>query len=711
MALTELLALNLYGPFNLGTSTFDVSASSFTGLGTGTILSGGTINAPGGVSVGGAEVFRAGGAVNGALALAAGGTLTVTGPLTIGDADRADGIFSGGRILVNNHTLTLLDLDEAVLGSSTVLGTASADGTLNAPAGVLLEAGRNLSGRGTINTSAGEFRNDGRVAATGPGLIFNDLVTGKGRFSGDITFNGGTDFGNSPARIVMTGNTVFGASNAHLAEIGGIVAGKDYDQLDISGTATLGGVLNVSLIHLGAGNAPMVGDRYEIIKAAGGITGTFSSVSLPALADGQEWNVIYESHAVVLTVTPTATVGVDAFVLNYSANSVAISLAVNGGVSHFIGTLPLSGSVRIPGLSANDSVTVIGTPGNDEFSLTNTGIRINNTPLIVNSAVSLTLAGGSGDDLYRIVADVPRGTITLNDTGGYDTLTFAPSTVGVTVDLSNPYLQFVNQHISLILSSADSFEALRGGQENDVLTGNALDNLIAGHDGDDILNGLGGNDTLIGGNGDDVYVMSPASAAEVDTLIELNNAGNDTIDFSALTDDVTIALNIATLQAVHTNRAIQLSSAGTFENVAGGSGNDVLTGNWLANILIGNGGNDRLLGGHGRDILIGGDGADILNGGADDDILISGSTSYDALFADLNVLKTEWLSSDSYAARVENLRSGVGTPTRSLTAGVTVLPHQSPRNRLIGFTGDDWFLGEFDDLFSDRLLTEELDTL
>ena len=55
------------------------------------------------------------------------------------------------------------------------------------------------------------------------------------------------------------------------------------------------------------------------------------------------------------------------------------------------------------------------------------------------------------------------------------------------------------------------------------------------------------------------------------------------------------------------------SSAGfvvNIENVIGGSGNDVLVGNRVANALSGGSGDDRLDGGAGADVLAGGQGAD-----------------------------------------------------------------------------------------------------
>jgi Ca2+-binding RTX toxin-like protein len=60
------------------------------------------------------------------------------------------------------------------------------------------------------------------------------------------------------------------------------------------------------------------------------------------------------------------------------------------------------------------------------------------------------------------------------------------------------------------------------------------------------------------------------------------------------------------------------------ENVVGGSGNDVLTGDAGANVLDGGLGNDTLNGGGGADTLIGGAGNDSMTGGAGNDTFVFG---------------------------------------------------------------------------------------
>src|SRR5262249_26774826 len=58
------------------------------------------------------------------------------------------------------------------------------------------------------------------------------------------------------------------------------------------------------------------------------------------------------------------------------------------------------------------------------------------------------------------------------------------------------------------------------------------------------------------------------------------------------------------------------------ENAIGGSGNDSICGNAIANRLDGRGGNDTLLGGLGNDILVGDLGSDVVYGGGDADTVV-----------------------------------------------------------------------------------------
>ena len=136
-----------------------------------------------------------------------------------------------------------------------------------------------------------------------------------------------------------------------------------------------------------------------------------------------------------------------------------------------------------------------------------------------------------------------------------------------------------------------------------------------------------------------------------------------------------------------------------------------MTGNAGNDLLVGYAGDDTLVGGGGRNILIGGDGADRLTGGTDEDILIAGRTTSDTLLNNLNDLRTEWTSANSYATRISNLRIGVGASIASLKAKVNVLNDTATIDTLTGGAGTDWYFRAVDDVITDLLAAESVDVL
>ena len=85
------------------------------------------------------------------------------------------------------------------------------------------------------------------------------------------------------------------------------------------------------------------------------------------------------------------------------------------------------------------------------------------------------------------------------------------------------------------------------------------------------------------------------------------------------------------------NDNIAIAYGAQIENAIGGSGNDKITGNDLANMLVGNAGNDTFQGGAGNDKIVGGAGNDVLNGGAGNDTLTGGDGFDTYVFADAGV--------------------------------------------------------------------------
>jgi uncharacterized protein (TIGR03118 family) len=120
----------------------------------------------------------------------------------------------------------------------------------------------------------------------------------------------------------------------------------------------------------------------------------------------------------------------------------------------------------------------------------------------------------------------------------------------------------------------------------------------------------------------------------------------------------------------------------------GGAGDDTLSGGGGNNILLGGLGNDTLLGQDDRDILIGGTGQDRVRADANEDLLISGATAYDANSSALLQILAAWSSTDAYANRVNQLRSGSGGVPR---LDATTVFDDGVSDSLAGEQGLDWF--------------------
>jgi hypothetical protein len=124
-----------------------------------------------------------------------------------------------------------------------------------------------------------------------------------GQFTGNLVNNGGTLApGNSPGTTNITGNYTQSAAGIFAVEIGGLLAGTEYDVLNVSGTTSLDGTLNVSLFDLGAGLfAPQAGDSFDILTAEI-LSGSFSSLSYAALLDPNlSWQIDYLTDAIGTT--------------------------------------------------------------------------------------------------------------------------------------------------------------------------------------------------------------------------------------------------------------------------------------------------------------------------------------------------------------------------------------------------------------------------
>ena len=266
-------------------------------------LTGGTIRAANGISLGAGANVVGTGVISGFVSAAYGSRAEADGgKLTVGDASSYVGFASAGLLYTNANEVELLDRNLAVLGSLTQLGDGSAGGTLRAANGMLLEQGKNLVGRGTVY---GNFVNQGDVygdgSTAGQKIVFaaGSTVSGIGSFE-NVVFDGTYSPGNSPA-ITNLSNGEFSAASSLLIELGGTQPGTQYDRVIDSGSlALLGGTLNVALYN---GFVPSYGNSFEILQY-GQLSGDFGTANYPALSGGLSWERITSATAMTITVVP-----------------------------------------------------------------------------------------------------------------------------------------------------------------------------------------------------------------------------------------------------------------------------------------------------------------------------------------------------------------------------------------------------------------------
>jgi len=142
-----------------------------------------------------------------------------------------------------------------------------------------------LSGTTAIN--GGTLAASGAFGAqfVGGELLGHGVIAGKLVLNGDAVLAAGDINDATQSFDVTAGLDLLGGTFA--VDLAG-TSSNDYDLLDVSGAALLGGTLKVSLL---SGFNPVLGDAFDIILADS-ITGTFGNILLPTLSDGLKFTTI-----------------------------------------------------------------------------------------------------------------------------------------------------------------------------------------------------------------------------------------------------------------------------------------------------------------------------------------------------------------------------------------------------------------------------------
>jgi len=195
-------------------------------------------------------------------------------------------------------------------GTTTTINTDfTNNGEVEVMAGELVFGGNLTSGNGTtLNLGEGSL-NPGDTLALEAGA----LLVGSGTLSSNLVNGGTVSPGSSPGIITVDGNYTQESGGILEIELGGDQAGTGYDQLQVTGAATLAGTLDVSLID---GFIPSNGDVFEIITA-NTLSDTFTTINLPTLTNGLEWQTEYTATGFSISAVGAGTISGN---VTYSGN-------------------------------------------------------------------------------------------------------------------------------------------------------------------------------------------------------------------------------------------------------------------------------------------------------------------------------------------------------------------------------------------------------
>ena len=262
------------------------------------------------------------------------GTTILTGANTYsGGTTVSSGVLQGNTTslqgaIVNNSQVVF---DQATQG--TYSGVMSGTGSLvKQNAGTLMLTGANTY-TGGMTVSSGTLSVSG-ASPTGFGNVLvssGATLMGTGTINGQLTVAGILKPGNSPGYLAATNTVTMSAGSTYMQDIAGraqatittpVGATGYYSALNITGgqfVINSGSTLTPRLSNLftssesGYGSTPYIpvlGDRFRMVKADGGISGKFSAITQPAeLAAGTQFLPFYNmagSNSVDLAVIPTS---------------------------------------------------------------------------------------------------------------------------------------------------------------------------------------------------------------------------------------------------------------------------------------------------------------------------------------------------------------------------------------------------------------------
>ncbi len=332
---------------------------------------------------------------------------------------------------------TELLVNQGVLRKSGGTNTTIIVPTFNNSGTVQANSGTVSFGNAFIQNGGQTVLNGGNFAFSQAAQLLGGNLTGAGTITGSVSNNASIGTGASPGLLTISGNYSEGP-NAHLAiKLGGSLAGTNYDQLSIGGSAALAGTLDVSYWN---GFTPAAGSFYTVL-ACNARSGFFSAITAPTNTTATVYTaktVLVEPGnsppAAKLTVPAqslaghTFTVKGSGTDLDGSVTNLTLLVGTNVLVSASGSSAQVSFSSDFPGTL---TFTAVATDNDGAQGATNATVAITTLPLLTLDAVGfqtnhvfkLCMLGVAGTN-YQVLSStnlaVPGWTIlgTMESTNG-----------------------------------------------------------------------------------------------------------------------------------------------------------------------------------------------------------------------------------------------------------------------------------------------------
>jgi hypothetical protein len=184
------------------------------------------------------------------------------------DLQNVTAIPSGSAQFLSHGAGGLIDL--SALATFTDDTPATGTSSLHA-----LTGGQISLGAGTVSLTSVDVLAHSLITAGTLDLQPGSRLFGTGTLAANLLNSGQVNPGASAGILTIDGDFTQSAAGVLNVEIGGAIPGTQFDQLQVTGAATLAGTLNVVLI---SGFDPAVGATFQVLTC-GSLTGTFDTIT------------------------------------------------------------------------------------------------------------------------------------------------------------------------------------------------------------------------------------------------------------------------------------------------------------------------------------------------------------------------------------------------------------------------------------------------